>query len=183
MHAEKEEAWITGIGIVSTLGDGCEANWQALAAGRPAVDQMTFSPSVVHKVTGSSRTFLGEEAGLEALRTARARVIAGQSDVVLVGGAQNGERKDVLLFCEAGGLALKNEFAPVFERQAGGGGIAPGSFGAFLVIESRSHATTRGAQPFARLASVACQRTKRERGGVTRSFDQLWQEMKVRASG
>lgn len=293
MDAEKEEAWITGIGIVSTLGDGCEANWQALDAGRPAVDQTTFSPyivhpiaavdfakqipkadqrmmdawqrigtyaaglalesagikgnasvlshtdllvvatggerdtaldckllkerrtaanrarllneklmsdlrptlflsqlsnmlagniSVVHKVTGSSRTFLGEEAGLEALRTARARVISGQSDIVLVGGAQNGERKDVLLLCEAGGLALKNEFAPVFERQAGGGGIAPGSFGAFLVIESRSHATARGAQPFARLASVACQRTKREPGGVTRSFDQLWQEMKARAS-
>jgi 3-oxoacyl-[acyl-carrier-protein] synthase II len=60
------------------------------------------------------------------LRTARARVIAGQSDVVLVGGAQNGERKDVLLFCESA-AALKNEFAPVFERQAGGGGIAPGS--------------------------------------------------------
>src|ERR1700720_478935 len=50
MDAEKEEAWITGIGIVSTLGDGCEANWQALAAGRPAVDQTTFSPYIVHPI-------------------------------------------------------------------------------------------------------------------------------------
>src|SRR5262249_42324682 len=49
-----------------------------------------------HAVTGSSRTFLGEEAGIEALRTARARIVAGQSDVVLVGGAHSGERKDLL---------------------------------------------------------------------------------------
>src|SRR5262249_2744205 len=83
--------------------------------------------SIVHGVTGSSRTFLGEAGGIEAIRTARARVISGQSDIVLVGGAHSGERKDMLLFCEAGGLALKGEYAPVFERQARGGGLALGS--------------------------------------------------------
>ena len=44
--------------------------------------------SIVHGVTGSSRTFMGEEAGLEALRIALARINAGQSEVVLVGGVQ-----------------------------------------------------------------------------------------------
>jgi acetyl-CoA acetyltransferase len=46
--------------------------------------------SIVHGVTGSSRTFLGEAAGIEAIRTAQARVISGQSDIVLVGGAHSG---------------------------------------------------------------------------------------------
>jgi 3-oxoacyl-[acyl-carrier-protein] synthase II len=294
MAQDDREAWITGVGIVSALGDGCEATWQGLMAGQSHVDCASFSPyvvhplpavefgkqipktdqrmmdawqrigtyaaglaldsaaikgnssvlshtdlivvagggerdmaldckvlterrtatdrarlvneklmsdlrptlflsqlsnmlagniSIVHGVTGSSRTFLGEEAGIEALRIARARIIAGQSDVVLVGGAHYGERKDLLLFCEAGGLALKGEFAPVFEREARGGGVVLGSFGAFLVIESRAHAMARGAEPFARLASVVCNRTKREPGGVTRSLDQLWEQVKPRATG
>src|SRR5205814_10560852 len=93
--------------------------------------------SIVHGVTGSSRTFLGAEAGIEAVRTAWARIRAGQSDLVLVGGAHCGERKDLLLFCETGGLAFKGDFAPVFERKARGGGVVLGSFGAFLVIESK----------------------------------------------
>ncbi len=138
--------------------------------------------SIVHGVTGSSRTFLGEEAGIEAVRTARARVVSGQSDVVLVGGAHNGERKDLLLFCEAGGLALKGEFAPVFERQARGGGTALGSFGAFLVIEDKAHALARGARPLARLAAVVTNRTRREPGALTRSLTELWAAVSPQAS-
>ena len=38
------------------------------------------------------------------------------------------ERKDSLLYCEAGGLDLKGDFAPVFERQERGGAMALGSF-------------------------------------------------------
>ena len=49
--------------------------------------------SIVHGVTGSSRTFMGEEsAGVDAVRIALARIAAGQSDIALVGGAYNGER-------------------------------------------------------------------------------------------
>src|SRR3954468_5166596 len=52
--------------------------------------------SIVHGVTGSSRTFMGEEAaGVDAVRIALARIEAGQSDIVLVGGAHNGERRDL----------------------------------------------------------------------------------------
>ena len=49
--------------------------------------------SIVHGVTGSSRTFMGEEAaGVDAVRIALSRIDAGQSDIALVGGAYNGER-------------------------------------------------------------------------------------------
>ncbi len=141
-------------------------------------NMLAGSISIVHGVTGSSRTFLGEEASIEALRMARARVIAGQSDVVMVGGAHSAERKDLLLYCEAGGMALKDEFAAVFERAGRGGGVALGSFGVFLIVESRAHARARGVEPFARLAAVACNRTKREPGDVTRSLHHLWGELK-----
>src|SRR5262245_27104839 len=44
--------------------------------------------SIVHGVTGSSRTFMGEEsAGVDAVRIALARIAAGQSEIALVGGA------------------------------------------------------------------------------------------------
>ena len=32
--AEAREAWITGIGIVSSLGEGLDAHWEALQGGR-----------------------------------------------------------------------------------------------------------------------------------------------------
>src|SRR5712692_10697447 len=59
--------------------------------------------SIVHGVTGSSRTFMGEEgAGVDAVRIALARILAGQSELALVGGAHNGERKDLLTQYEFG---------------------------------------------------------------------------------
>ena len=59
--------------------------------------------SIVHKVTGSSRTYMGEElAGLAALENAFARIDGGQSDLMLIGGANNAERKDALLIFELG---------------------------------------------------------------------------------
>ena len=43
------EAWITGIGIVSCLGEGPDAHWQALIAGsRRAPTPRRFAPYVVH---------------------------------------------------------------------------------------------------------------------------------------
>src|SRR5476651_1686426 len=199
------EAWITGIGIVSCLGEGPDAHWQALGAGHPQADTATYPPYVIHKlapldldkqipkkgdqrqmepwqrigtyaaglalesagikgntdilahtdmivaagggerdiaadtailsglpaaaepesflnerlmndlrptlflaqlsnlvagnisivhgVTGSSRTFMGEEsAGVDAVRVARARIVAGQSEIALVGGCANADQ-------------------------------------------------------------------------------------------
>src|SRR5262249_53821127 len=99
--------------------------------------------SIVHGVTGSSRTFMGEESsGVDAARIALARIAAGQSDIALVGGSYNSERSDLLMLFDFGGYCLKGEFKPVWERQAHPG-FALGSLGAFLVLESRAHAQAR----------------------------------------
>src|SRR6266571_872155 len=74
--------------------------------------------SIVHGVTGSSRTFMGEEsAGVDAVRVAHARIAAGQSDIALVGGSHNSERPDLLMIYAFGGFALKDKFAPVWKRE------------------------------------------------------------------
>lgn len=279
------DTWITGVGIVSCLGEGREAHWQGLDAGRLVVDGEAFAPyvvhrlaaidfekqisrkelrpmeawqrigvyaaglalddagakgnqellsrmdlivaanvgerdlavdsailtgaphaadpaaflnerlmndlrptlflaqlsnllagniSIVHGVTGSSRTFMGEEAaGANAVRIALARIAAGQSDIALVGGSMNAERKDLLLIYEFAGFNLKGAHAPVWQRGSHGG-FALGSLGAFLVLEARDHAQARGARPLARLASVVAERTRREPGGATAALDRMW---------
>src|SRR3954453_6139193 len=43
-----KEVWITGIGIVSSLGEGLDAHWEALNAGRVNVDETRFAPYIVH---------------------------------------------------------------------------------------------------------------------------------------
>jgi 3-oxoacyl-[acyl-carrier-protein] synthase II len=133
--------------------------------------------SIVHGVTGSSRTFMGEEgAGVNAVRIALARINAGQSDLALVGGSHNGEREDLLLLYEAGGYMLRDGFKPVWER-APAGGMALGSLGAFLVLEARSHAEARNARPLARLAGVMSERSSRPAGAVTATLTQQWQRL------
>jgi 3-oxoacyl-[acyl-carrier-protein] synthase II len=123
---------------------------------------------------------MGEEAaGVDAVRVAHARIAAGQSEIALVGGAHNGERKDLLLLYEFGGLNLKETFAPVWQRAAKPG-FALGSLGAFLVIESRRHAEARGAKAVARLAAVLSDRSRREPGAVTESLRRLWRKIAPR---
>lgn len=274
--AGRREVWITGIGLVSSLGEGLDAHWDALASGAgPVADATTFAPyvvhplvkvnfdtqipkkgdqrqmepwqrigtyaaglaldaagiakntdilsktdmivaagggerdfevdaailndlaasndagrmlnerllsdlrptlslaqlsnllagniSIVHGVTGSSRTFMGEEsAGVDATRIAYARIAAGQSDIALVGGAYNAEREDTLLLNDLDDFCMRGEFRPAFTAP----GIASGSMGAFLVLESPEHATARGARPIAKLAGVWSERARRSEEGA-----------------
>ena len=134
--------------------------------------------AIVHGVTGSSRTFMGEEAaGVNAARIALARIAAGQSDIALIGGSQNGERKDLQMLYEFGDFNLKDKFAPVWARDENSG-FALGSGGAFLVIESRAHAEARGAKPYARLTNVVADRARRKQSGeVTATLEKLWSEL------
>jgi 3-oxoacyl-[acyl-carrier-protein] synthase II len=286
----KRETWITGVGVLSCLGEGREAHWQALADGKAKFDAATYAPyivhplpsmsfdaqipkkgdqrqmepwqrigvyaaglaldsagvkgnagilgrmdmivaagggerdlavdgailsglptagakpgehdrflnerlmndlrptlflaqlsnllagniSIVHGVTGSSRTFMGEEsAGVDAVRIALARIEAGQSDIALVGGAQNAERKEMLMLYEFGGFALKGAFHPVWDR-AEQPGFALGSMGAFLVLEAGEHARARGAKPLARLAAVINAHSDRKPGAVAGTLAKLW---------
>jgi len=286
------EAWITGIGIASCLGEGPDAHWQALLDPRPSADTHSFPPyvihplaalefdkqipkkgdqrqmeawqrigtyaaglaldsaklkgnaellgntdmivaggggerdtdvdanimtglrerpdpdafinerlmsdlrptlflaqlsnllagniSIVHGVTGSSRTFMGEEAaGIDAVRIALSRITAGQSKLALVGGAQNAERKDLLLLYEFGGFVLKDGYQPVWSRREKPG-FALGSLGAFLVLEEREHAQARGAEPFARLSLVLSGRSGRHAGAIAQALGRMWQEMERR---
>src|ERR1700716_1811439 len=134
--------------------------------------------AIVHGVTGSSRTFMGEEAaGVDAARIALARIAAGQSDIALIGGSQNGERKDLLVLYEFDDFNLRDKFAPVWARQKNAG-FALGSAGAFLVIESKAHAQARGAKPYARLTNVVADLSLRKHpGDVTATLEKLWSKL------
>ena len=292
----RREVWITGIGLATSLGEGLDANWNALNEGRINVDEKTFAPyvvhplapvnfdtqipkkgdqrqmeawqrigtyaaglaldsagikgnkdilgrmdmvvaagggerdisvdtnilnaeargnsapgflnerlmndlrptlflaqlsnllagniAIVHGVCGTSRTFMGEEvAGVDATRIALARIAAGQSDIMLIGGSHNGERKDLLVLYEFGNFNLRDKFAPVWERKEHSG-FALGSAGAFLVLESRVHAEARGAKPFARLTtSVADHSRRKQPGELTATLDKLWSQLGPIASG
>jgi 3-oxoacyl-[acyl-carrier-protein] synthase II len=129
--------------------------------------------AIVHGVSGTSRTFMGEEvAGADAARIALARIAAGQSDIALIGGSHNGQRKDLLILYEFGDYNLKDKFEPVWARKEHSG-FALGSGGAFLVIESRAHAEARGAKPYARLTN-----------DVKSTLEKLWSELgELRDSG
>ncbi len=276
-NVREEDVWITGIGLVSSLGEGCEAHWQHLANGadpEPVIDAERFAPyavhplvevdfskqipkrgdlrqmgpwqrlgtyaaglalsdagvagdhayldkmdmiiaadggerdmevdgavlegfgkrndpdaflnetlatglrptlflsqlpnlmsgniSIVHKVNGSSRTFMGEEmAGVSAAQIALRKIRHGQSDLCLIGGAYNAERDDMQYMFELGSYLWPGTFRPLWERAREGGGIVTGSVGAFLVLEAGSHATARGARAYARLSEVLSDRCNR----------------------
>jgi 3-oxoacyl-[acyl-carrier-protein] synthase II len=173
--------------ILAALRDaadpGALLNQRLLADLRPTLflaqlsNLLAGNISLVHGVVGSSRTFMGEEAaGTEAVRTACARIAARQGEQFLVGGSFNAERADTLMIHEAGGVLWKlgageqtpgSSFAPVWQRQAAGGGMVLGSVGCFLVIESRAHAEARGATPIARIAAIATDRCRRRPGEAT----------------
>jgi 3-oxoacyl-[acyl-carrier-protein] synthase II len=135
--------------------------------------------SIVHGVTGSSRTFMGEEsAGIDAVRIAHSRIGAAQSDIALVGGSYNGERPDLLMLYEFADLALKDKYVPVWQRGSDKGGFALASLGAFLVIEAREHAEKRGVKALGRLSFVVSDRASREPGTITQTMARLWDGLK-----
>ncbi|MEZ2333563.1 beta-ketoacyl-ACP synthase [Mesorhizobium sp. RCC_202] len=134
--------------------------------------------SIVHKVTGSSRTFMGEEgAGVSAVETAAARIRSGQSTHVLVGGAFQTAHSDMLLGYELAGYLHRGPWKPVWQRQgAEGGGVVTGSGGAFLVLEQRQHAQSRGRKIYAELGPVASGRARRRRGELNTEIAALLQQ-------
>ena len=53
MSTEHSEVWVTGIGLVSSLGEGLDAHWEQLAPGKtpsPSVDTESQAPFPVHPV-------------------------------------------------------------------------------------------------------------------------------------
>ena len=135
--------------------------------------------AIVHGVSGTSRTFMGEEAaGIDAPRIALARISSGQSDIALVGAAHNGERTDLLTLYEFGDFNLTGKHTPVWARDESTSGFALGSAGVFLVMESSEHAEARGAKPYAKLTKVVADLAQRKQpGAVTKSLETLWPQL------
>jgi 3-oxoacyl-[acyl-carrier-protein] synthase II len=172
--------------VVELTGDGSRPGVlnEALMKGlRPTLylgelsNLLAGNIQIAHGVTGSSRTFKGEEtAGVAAVEDAVKRIQAGQGDLFLVGGAMNAERRDLLLNMELGGNLWARPFNSVWQRQPAGGGLVLGSIGAFLVLESRAHAEARGAHPYARLTAIGSDRCRRDRGHVRESLSLLFED-------
>lgn len=136
--------------------------------------------SIVHKITGSSRTFMGEEGcGLAALETAFARIHSGQSSHILVGASYNAEHYDILLGQELNSYLKADGYAPVWARQKeahkpdSGGGLIPGTAGVFLVLESAAHAKARGAKIYAQLDAVLTGQINRQRDSLPEAISAL----------
>ncbi|MYK14896.1 MAG: beta-ketoacyl-ACP synthase [Rhodospirillaceae bacterium] len=119
--------------------------------------------SIVHKVAGSSRTFMGEEAaGADALRIAHRRLASGQGEIFLVGAAFASERPEIQISYIAGGLLLRGGCAALWSGPYAG--ICFGAAGAFLVLESRESAAARDVAVRAVLRGVESDRTDRRTG-------------------
>ena len=136
--------------------------------------------SIIHGVTGSSRTFMGEEAaGLDAVGAMVARIRAGDVDVGLVGGAYSALRPDMSLVFGFGGSLFSGEPVGVWSRAPRGGGMILGSVGAFLLLESRAHALARGARIASVIGPVLSDRSNRAPGAATGNARKLWSTMEA----
>jgi 3-oxoacyl-[acyl-carrier-protein] synthase II len=134
---------------------------------------MAGNISIVHGVTGASRTLMGEEqAGADAVRVAAQRLAEGRGRIALAGGAFTAARPDLLLLYNAGGLLRRGGYAPVFSREDSPGAI-PGTVGAFLVLETAEGARARGARGLARLVTVVSGLSRGGEGGMAHAFARM----------
>ena len=132
--------------------------------------------SIVHGVSGSSRTFMGEEsAGLDATRIAFECIGAGQGDLFLVGSAFSAIRPEALMMFEPFGLLRGTPVPPLWQRPDRG--VTVGSVGAFLVMEAREHAVQRGVRGLARLSAVEAGYSDRQPGSATREAERQWKKI------
>lgn len=139
---------------------------------------MAGNISIVHGVTDSSRTFMGEEAaGVSAIETAFKQIQHKQGDVFLVGGAFIAGRPDMTMLMEFGHKLWPGKHGPVWSRDDSKGGMILGSAGSFLILESREHAEARGAKPYARINSIVSDRCNRQEGAARKNAENLFEKI------
>ncbi|KAB2943143.1 MAG: beta-ketoacyl-ACP synthase [Hyphomicrobium sp.] len=176
--------------IDSAPSPGATLNRELMTGLRPTLylgqlsNLLAGNISIIHGATGSSRTFKGEEmAGVAAIADAVDRIEAGQGDLFLVGGALNAEREDLLLNCELATRLYAGPFRSVWERSAQDGGLVLGSLGAFLVIEAASHARAREVEPYARVAGIRSDRSRRDDGQAASTAARLLASLGIAPTG
>ncbi|MEM9279871.1 MAG: beta-ketoacyl-ACP synthase [Pseudomonadota bacterium] len=134
--------------------------------------------SIVHKVTGSSRTYMGEEtAGVTVIENAVSRIASGQSSHMLVGGSYHADRPDALLPHALGHYLYAGGKEGIHGRQENGGGMRFGSVGAFLVLEEAEHAKSRGTTAYAKLSKVSSDLGKREGDKGVARLDRMFDKL------
>ena len=125
-----KEVWITGIGILSSLGEGLDAHWEALNAKRVNVDETRFAPYIVHPLApvsfdaqipkkGDQRQMetwqrLGVYAAGLALDSAGVKgnqEILSRMDMIVAAG---GGERDVAVDMEILKAAMKDNKGPAF---------------------------------------------------------------------
>jgi len=128
--SQPKEVWITGIGILSSLGEGLDAHWEALNAKRVNVDETRFAPYIVHPLApvsfdaqipkkGDQRQMetwqrLGVYAAGLALDSAGVKgnqEILSRMDMIVAAG---GGERDVTVDMEILKAAMKDNRGPAF---------------------------------------------------------------------
>src|SRR6202050_165062 len=129
-HPGLTEVWVTGIGMATSLGEGPDANWDALNARRINVDEKGFAPYIVHPWAGvnldSQIPKKGDQRQMEAwqrIGTYAAglaldsagvkgnKEILGRIDMIVAAG---GGERDLAVDCNILNLEAKGNSAPGF---------------------------------------------------------------------
>src|SRR6478752_1645758 len=138
------EVWITGIGLATSLGEGLDANWEALNARRINVDEKTFAPCIVHPwmpvnfdtqiaKKGDQRQMeawqrIGTYAAGLALDSAGVKgnkeILGGMDMIVAAGGGERDLAVDIAIL----NAAAKGNSAPGFLNEQLMNGLRPTLF-------------------------------------------------------
>lgn len=137
---------------------------------------LASNASIVIGLSGTSRTFIGEElAGLNAMHSAIDAIASSSIASAIAGGSINAERENVLRWLYAAGHGTRCPAESIWERPDRG--VCLGSNAAFLLLESEAAAERRGARALARVHKLGRRRVsfrRREEAKLVRFLQETW---------